>query len=41
MLGLHGGVLMITLFWLIKNHNNWQIWGAFKRGLKRRAKARA
>jgi lipopolysaccharide export system permease protein len=40
MLGLHGGVLVITLLWLIKNHNNWQ-WGLFKRGLKRRAKARA
>jgi lipopolysaccharide export system permease protein len=41
MLGLHGGVLVITLFWLIKNHNNWQGWGVFKRGLKRRSKAQA
>jgi lipopolysaccharide export system permease protein len=39
LLGLHGGVMALTLFWLIKNHNNWQWWGDLKRGLSRRAKA--
>jgi lipopolysaccharide export system permease protein len=39
LLGLHGGVMAFTLFWLIKNHNNWQWWGDLKRGLNRRAKA--
>ena len=40
MLGLHGGVLVFSLFWLIKRHNNWQWWGDLRRGLNRRAKAR-
>ena len=39
MLGLHGGVLLLTLFWLIKSHNNWQGWSKLKRSLSRRAKA--
>lgn len=39
MLGLHGGVLVLTLFWLIKNHNNWQGWTKLKRSLSRGAKA--
>ena len=39
MLGLHGGVLLLTLFWLIKSHNKWQGWSKLKRSLSRRAKA--
>jgi lipopolysaccharide export system permease protein len=39
MVGLHGGVLVLTLFWLIKNHNNWQWWADLKRWLHRGPKA--
>jgi lipopolysaccharide export system permease protein len=40
MLGLHGGVLAFSLFWLLRSHHNWQWWGVLKRGLNRNTKAR-